>query len=119
MKPALIYITAGGIDEARSIARELVTSRLAACANIIDNVNSLYWWKGEVQEDREVILILKTREALVPRLVEKVKSMHSYECPCIVSFPIAGGNPAFLEWIGAETRQDGEAALLSPADDAS
>ncbi len=118
MKASLIYITAGGVDEARAIARELVTSRLAACANIIDNVNSLYWWNGEVQDDREAIIILKTREALISRLVERVKSMHSYECPCIVSLPIAEGNPAFLEWIGTETRQEGGPVPLSPACDA-
>jgi len=77
---------------------------LAASANIIDNMNSLYWWDGEVQDDREVILIAKTVEALVPELIDKVKSMHSYECPCIVSLPIIDGNPAFLEWIAKETR---------------
>ena len=104
MKANLIYITAGSMDEARTIAKKLVSNRLAACANIIDNMNSLYWWDGEVQDDREVILIAKTVEALVPELIDKVKSMHSYECPCIVSLPIIDGNPAFLEWIAKETR---------------
>ncbi|MDQ1336580.1 MAG: periplasmic divalent cation tolerance protein [Thermodesulfobacteriota bacterium] len=104
MKTNLVYITAGSMDEARTIARELVSNRLAACANIIDNVNSLYWWNGEIQDDREVILIAKTRESLIPELVDKVKSMHSYECPCIVSLPIIDGNPAFLDWIAEETR---------------
>lgn len=104
MKANLIYITAGSMDEARAIAKELVSNRLAACANIIDNMNSLYWWKGELQEDREVILIAKTVESLVPEVIERVQSMHSYECPCIVSLPITDGNPAFLEWIAKETR---------------
>ncbi len=104
MKANLIYITAGSMDEARAIAKGLVSNRLAACANIIDNMNSLYWWNGEVQDDREVILIAKTVESLVPELIDKVKSMHSYECPCIVSLPIIDGNPAFLEWIAKETR---------------
>jgi periplasmic divalent cation tolerance protein len=104
MKTNLIYITAGSMDEARTIGKALVSNRLAACANIIDNMNSLYWWNGEIQEDREVILIAKTRESLVPKVIEKVKSMHSYECPCIVSLPITAGNPAFLEWIAGETR---------------
>ncbi|MBW1780569.1 MAG: divalent-cation tolerance protein CutA [Deltaproteobacteria bacterium] len=104
MKTNLIYMTAGSMDEARAIGRELVVSRLAACANIIDNMSSLYWWDGEIQDDREVIIIAKTRESLVSELIEKVKSMHSYECPCIVSLPITDGNQAFLEWIGTETR---------------
>lgn len=104
MKTNLIYITAGSAHEARTIAKELVSNRLAACANIIDNMNSLYWWNGEVQDNREVILIAKTVESLVPELIDTVKSMHSYECPCIVSLPIIDGNPAFLEWIAKETR---------------
>jgi len=104
MKANLIYITAESMDEARAIAKELVLNRLAACANIIDRMNSLYWWNGEIQDDREVIIIAKTKESLVPELIERVKSIHSYECPCIVSLPIVDGNPAFLEWIGAETK---------------
>jgi len=104
MKANLIYITAGSMEEARTIAKELVSNRLAACANIIDNMNSLYWWNGEVQDEREVILIAKTVESLVPELIDTVKSMHSYECPCIVSLPIMDGNPDFLEWIAQETR---------------
>jgi len=104
MKANLIYITAGSMEEARTIAKELVSNRLAACANIIDNMNSLYWWNGEVQDEREVILITKTVASLVPELIDTVKSMHSYECPCIVSLPIMDGNPDFLEWIAQETR---------------
>jgi periplasmic divalent cation tolerance protein len=103
MKTNLIYITTRTMDEARAIGKELVSKRLAACANIIDNMNSLYWWKGEIQEDREVILIAKTVESLVRELIDTVKSMHSYECPCIVSLPIVDGNPAFLAWIAQET----------------
>jgi len=104
MKPHLVYITAPNRDEARAIAHDLVSNRLAACANIIDHMNSLYWWNGEIQDDQEVILILKTRESLIPDLIDKVRSIHSYECPCIVTIPITGGNPSFLEWITRETR---------------
>jgi periplasmic divalent cation tolerance protein len=104
MKTSLVYMTAGSMDEARTIGKELVSNRLAACVNIIDNMNSLYWWKGEIQDDREAVLIAKTKESLVPELIDKVKSIHSYECPCIVTFPIKEGNPPFLEWIAAETR---------------
>ena len=100
----LIYITAKDKDEARRIGRELVESRLAACVNIIDRVNSMYWWEGEVRDDAEAVLVAKTKEALVPRLIEKVKSLHSYDCPCIVALPILDGNPAFLKWVADETR---------------
>ena len=103
MKYNLVYITASDLEEARKIGRELVASRLAACVNIIDNMNSFYWWEGEIQDDREVVLVAKTRETLVPKVIDKVKSMHSYSCPCVVSLPILAGNPDFLQWIETET----------------
>jgi len=101
----LVYMTAANREEAGTIGRELVTARLAACVNIVDNMNSLYWWEGEIQEDTEAILIAKTTETMLPALIEKVKLMHSYDCPCIVSLPVSGGNSAFLEWIAAEVNR--------------
>jgi periplasmic divalent cation tolerance protein len=59
-------------------------------------------WQGNVQDDSEIVMIAKTTEDHVPQLVEKVKSLHSYECPCIVSIPVSGGNQAFLDWIADE-----------------
>ena len=102
MKTNFIYMTAGNKDEAREIGKELVTSRLAACVNILDNMNSLYLWQGEIQDDREVVMIAKTTEDRIPELIEKVRSMHSYDCPCIVSLPVSGGYQPFLDWIAAE-----------------
>ena len=99
-----IYITAGKMDEAKNIGRELVSERLAACVNIIDNIHSLYWWEGEIQDEKEVVIIAKTKESLIPELIEKVKSIHSYSCPCIVSLPIIHGNKPFLDWVGEETK---------------
>jgi periplasmic divalent cation tolerance protein len=104
MKVNFIYMTAGSREEARKIGKELVISRLAACVNIWDNMNSFYMWQGKVQDDTEVVMIAKTAENRVPALVEKVKSLHSYECPCIVSIPILGGNQAFLDWIAEEVK---------------
>jgi periplasmic divalent cation tolerance protein len=100
----MIYITASTRQEAEKIGRELVTERLAACANVISDVTSFFWWEGEVQEDTEASLIVKTRTDLVDRLVSRVKELHSYECPCVVAFRIAHGNPDFLAWIDSETR---------------
>ncbi len=97
-----VYMTAGSDDEAKTIAGALVASKLAACVNILDGMRSVYVWEGAVQEDTEWVLIAKTTEAQVPALIEKVKEVHSYDCPCIVSLPVADGNPAFLDWI-AET----------------
>ena len=102
MKVNFIYMTAGSKDEAQKIGNELVISKLAACVNILENMNSIYMWHGEIQNDREVVMIAKTTEACVPKLVEKVKSLHSYDCPCIVSLPVSGGHQAFLDWIQEE-----------------
>ena len=99
-----VYITASNSDEARNIGKELVAKRLAACVNIIDKIHSIYWWEGKVHEEQEVVMIAKTKESLVQTLIEKVTSLHSYACPCIVSLPIVRGHDPFLEWVAKETR---------------
>lgn len=104
METSFVYITAGSLDEARTIARRLVEERLAACVNIVENMHSLYWWEGKIQEDTEVILIAKTQTALVADLTRRVQTLHSYTVPCVVSLPIASGNPDFLDWIVRETK---------------
>ena len=101
----MVYMTAGGLEEARRIARELVESQLAACVNIVDGMHSFYWWEGKIQEDQETILIAKTRDTLVPGLIEKVRALHSYEVPCVVTLPILEGHEPFLKWVHEETRE--------------
>lgn len=103
MEYRLIYITTSNAEEAERIGRALVESRLAACANILPTVRSLYWWEGSVQEDVETVLIAKTRESHVAALTEMVRGLHSYSCPCVVALPITGGNPAYLDWLAQET----------------
>ncbi len=104
MQINFIYMTVGSKEEARKIGKGLVTARLAACVNILDKMNSFYMWDGELQDDTEVVMIAKTTEDRVPDLIEKVKSLHSYDCPCIVSLPVAGGHQPFLEWIAGEVK---------------
>ncbi len=99
----LVYITAGSIDEAETIGRALVTERLAACANILPGMRTIYHWKGAVEATEEVVLIAKTRASLVPRLIARVKQAHSYDVPCVVSLPILDGNPDYLRWLAEET----------------
>jgi len=99
-----VYITTGDKAEARKIGMALVESRLAACVNIIDQMNSLYRWEGQIQEDQEVILIAKTTEKNLPVLKEKVKAMHSYECPCIVCLPVTDGYDPYLEWVREQVK---------------
>jgi len=101
-----IYITASSRDEALAIGRELVRGRLAACANVIDGLTSVYWWDGKVNEDPEAALVVKTRAGLADAVVARVKELHSYTCPCVVALPILAGNPDFLAWIRDETRAE-------------
>ncbi len=101
--PCMVYMTAADEDEAGRIGRALVEARLAAGVNVIPGARSIYRWRGAVRERSEVVVIAKTRESLVERLVAKVEELHSYECPCVVALPIAAGTPAYLDWIAAET----------------
>ena len=103
MNIQLVYMTAGSVEEARAIGRALVEQRLAACVNIIENMNAIYMWDGELQDDREVVILAKTAGHRVPQLVAAVRSMHSYAVPCVVSVPLSGGHRAFLDWVAAET----------------
>jgi len=99
----LVYVTAPSLAEAEGLARLAVEARLAACANILPGMRSLYWWRGQLEGADEVVLLLKTTEALVPALTKALTEAHSYDCPCVVALPIASGNPDFLRWIEAET----------------
>jgi periplasmic divalent cation tolerance protein len=101
----LVYITAPSLEEATAIGRLLVTERLAACANLLPGMRSIYHWQGAVEEADEVVLIAKTRSALVPPLIARVKHAHSYDVPCIVSLPIEDGDPDYLRWLAEETTQ--------------
>lgn len=103
MSSCLVYMTAGNAEEARRIGRALVSDRLAACVNIVDGMTSVYRWQGRIEEGQETILIAKTRRSLVAALTERVRGLHSYDCPCVVGVPIEGGNTEFLDWIEAET----------------
>lgn len=106
MAAVMVYMTAASVDEARRIARALVDERMAACANLIGGMRSVYRWNGEVQEHDEVVMVAKTRADLLHSLTDRVRSLHSYECPCVVGVPVVGGNQAFLDWINSETQAD-------------
>ena len=103
METRLIYITVADMQEAKKIGRMLLEKRLVACVNLLDAMQSMYWWEGTIEESRETVIIAKTTRRLVSSLIAAVKKSHSYDCPCIVSLPIEAGNPAFLKWISDET----------------
>lgn len=104
MSQSFVYITVPTLEEARSLASMLVERRLAACANILPAMESVYRWQGKVERAQEVVLIAKTRTDLVQALTEAVVKAHSYEVPCVVSWPLAQGYSAFLSWIDEETK---------------
>ena len=98
-----LYMTAGSVEEAKNIGKILVGQNLAACVNLLENMTSIYKWEEKLEESQEVIMIAKTRKTLMPKLIETVNSLHSYDCPCILELPIQGGNPDFLSWIESQT----------------
>jgi periplasmic divalent cation tolerance protein len=99
----LCYVTASSRGEALMIGRTVVEERLAACANVLDGMSSIYWWQGSLEQASEAVLILKTRTELLERLIARIRALHSYECPCVIALPIAAGNPEYLAWIARET----------------
>ena len=95
----LVFITASSAEEAENIAKSLVEDKLVACVNIIPQIKSIYWWEGKICNDEEVMLISKTKQSLFTAVMDRVKSLHSYEVPEIISFPISEGSPDYLKWI--------------------
>jgi periplasmic divalent cation tolerance protein len=98
----LAYITAKDKSQALSIGRALVEERLAACVNVIDNMTSIYRWDGEINEDNEAVLIAKTSSEKFEMLTNRVKQLHTYACPCVISIPITDGNKEYLNWLSME-----------------
>ena len=99
----LMYVTTSNAQEAETLATKLVEERLVACANIIDGMRSFFWWEGVVQNETETVLIVKTQQSRVEAVTQRIKALHSYDCPCVVVLNIEGGNIAFLDWIVTET----------------
>ena len=100
----IIFITAASEEEATKIATALVEEKLVACGNIIPKIRSIYWWEGKVCQEDEVMLISKSTKSLFPSIMDRVKSLHSYQVPEIISFPISDGLPEYLNWIEEVTK---------------
>lgn len=107
-RPLLVLVTAPALGEvAANLARGLVEARLAACVNVIDGLRSFYRWQGEIAEDAEVQLLIKTREGRFDALVAWVQENHPYDVPEIVALSIERGAAPYLAWLREETRSDG------------
>jgi periplasmic divalent cation tolerance protein len=103
----IVYVTASSKDEAMKIGEKLVSLRLAACVNTFDKVASFYKWEGKEQRDEEAVLLLKTREALLPELKRTIKELHSYSCPCIEAIPVVDADEDYAGWVISETKDAG------------
>lgn len=104
MAAMLAYITARDREQALRIGKALVEARLAACVNVLGELDAVYWWKGRMEESRECGLLAKTDSSRAEDLVNKVKELHDYDVPCVVLWPLAAGNPDYLGWIERECR---------------
>ncbi len=99
----VVFISAKDTDEAQKIAKALVKRRQAACVNIVPEVNSHFWWKDKLASTQESLLIVKTKESLLPEVIKSVKKIHSYNLPEIIALPVIGGSRDYLEWLDSET----------------
>ena len=104
IRHAMAYVTAPDRATARKIARAVLDRRLAACANLWP-AESMYRWRGAREETREFVIVFKTREALLRRLIAEVRRHHPFDVPCIVSYPMGPALSDYLRWIDAETVQ--------------
>jgi len=101
----VVLITASSREEAEKIGSALVDDRLAACVNIIPEVRSLFVWEGKRQDERETLLVAKSRRPLLDRLVARVKMLHSYTVPEVIALPVVGGSRDYLDWVEASTKE--------------
>jgi periplasmic divalent cation tolerance protein len=95
----VVVTTCGSLEEARHIARAVIDRRLAACVNIVPQVESIYRWKGEVETSTEALLVIKTTVAAFERLREALSELHSYEVPECIELAVTDGSAAYLAWI--------------------
>jgi periplasmic divalent cation tolerance protein len=99
----VVLITVSSKSEATTIANRLLKEKLAACVNIIAGLESIFWWKGKIEQAFECLLLVKTRAPLVNKLIKTTRKLHSYDVPEIISLPIDSGNPQYLKWIHEST----------------
>jgi periplasmic divalent cation tolerance protein len=104
--PLVVFLTAANVDEARTIADHLVNAQLAACVQILPEIESVYRWKGEVQHDKEVLILAKTTAEQFEKLESAVRAIHSYETPEIVAVPIVKASADYLRWLMIEAGQE-------------
>ncbi|MBK5292912.1 MAG: divalent-cation tolerance protein CutA [Acidobacteriia bacterium] len=104
----VVFSTCASRQEASTLARALVEKRLAACVNIIPAARSIYWWQGEVVDEEEFLLVVKSRRDLLHELQEQLCKIHSYQVPEVIALAVVEGSPEYIKWLDRE---------LAPASD--
>ncbi len=99
MDAVVVYITVSNEEEGVNIAKTLVEERLAGCINIVKDIRSIYSWQGKIEDEPELLLIVKSRRNLFKRLKDRVKELHSYTVPEIIAIPIIEGSEDYLKWL--------------------
>src|ERR1700674_3124145 len=102
----VVMMTAASQDEASRIAEMLVSERLAACVQILPEIESVYRWQGEVKREKEILLLAKTLQSRFDELESKVRALHSYETPEIIAVPMADASARYLGWLLAELKEN-------------
>ena len=104
MSHIVVLITATSMGEAETIGKALIEGRMAACVNISAGVRSLFRWQGKIEDQEEVLLLVKSRSDLLPSIIEAVKRLHSYTVPEVIALPILDGSSDYLAWIDETVR---------------
>ncbi len=99
----MVFMTVPNAETGATLVRDVVGKRLAACGNLIPGVRSIYRWKGEVCDDAELLVLLKTTSDRFCALQERLMSLHPYDCPEVIQVPVTDGNPDYLAWVTSET----------------
>lgn len=103
----VVFVTVSCLEEAEKIASKLIENKLAACVNMINGVQSVFWWEHKIDTAKEIMLVIKTKKSKLPVIIKLVKSMHSYEVPEIIALPVVGGEKKYLRWIDESLRRPG------------
>jgi periplasmic divalent cation tolerance protein len=98
----IVFVTVPGLREGSRISKAILTSRLAACVNVIPGVQSIYKWKGKIVQEKEAMLVLKTTRLRYRKLEQKIKELHPYEVPEVIAIPLICGSSQYVEWVTRE-----------------